>query len=85
MGLTFDDIRTFLEWRDRGARFERVLTLGRQSYSLTPADLGRLDLAVPADHEPNGYLDSFFAGVPSARDVIALDLSDFEGRNSATT
>jgi SAM-dependent methyltransferase len=79
MGLTFDDIRTFLEWRDRGARFERVLTLGRQSFSLTAADFRRLDLAVPAYHTPNGYLDSFFADVLGARDVVALDLSDFEG------
>jgi hypothetical protein len=79
MGLTFDDIHNFLEWRARGARFDCILTLGRQSFSLTVDDFRRLNLSVPVGYEPNGYLDDFFVDVLGAREVIALDFSDFEG------
>lgn len=79
MGITFDDVRGFLEWRARGARFERLLTLGRQTFSLSADDFRRLDLPTPRGHEPGGYLDSFFRDVLGSREVTALDASDFEG------
>jgi len=79
MGLTFDDVRTFQEWRARGARFDKVLTLGRQTFWLTAADFRRLGLPVPRDLTLGSYLDSFFAEVIGAREVTALDHSDYEG------
>lgn len=80
MGITLEDVRHFVDWRARRARFDRILTLGRQTYSLTPADFKRLGLpAAPPGYEPGGYHDRFFIDLLGAREVIALDASDFEG------
>jgi len=79
MGLTFDDVRTLVEWRGRGARFERVLTLGRQSFSLSTAEFARLGIACPRGHQPGDYFDEFYADVLGARELMALDHSAFEG------
>jgi SAM-dependent methyltransferase len=79
MGLTLADVRTFLEWRARGACFERVLTLGRQTLLLTPADFRKLHLAVPAGYQRGSYPDGFFGEILGTREVMALDRSSFEG------
>jgi hypothetical protein len=79
MGLSFDDVRTLVEWHERGACFERVLTLGRQCFSLTRTEFARLGITCPLGYEPGGYFDGFFGAALGAREVTALDRSAFEG------
>ena len=91
MGLDANGVRLLLWAKTRGATFDRTLTLGRQGFMCSPAELRRAfrefcvsaseaELAECFRHEPMGplYADAFWR-LLGARDPVSVDRSDFEG------
>ena len=85
MGLDINAVRFLLAARQQGVRFDDVLTLGRQDLNVFPAKMVQVLEAhgVPPDAFLGEGGDTLFAEAVfrtlGARQVSALDASDFEG------
>jgi|SRR5882762_2354179 len=90
MGISFHDLRLMLDARQVGASFDRMLTIGRQSLCLHPAELALLTRASArspgsAAELSEEYLafgaraEPFLRAFLGASSVEALDYSDYEG------
>ena len=90
MGISFHDLRLMWNARQAGASFERMLTVGRQSLCLHPAELE--ELAARSGRAPGdlaellgGHLaggagaEHFLRAFLGAGSVEAMDYSDYEG------
>src|SRR5688572_10073125 len=76
MGLTYPEIRELLSARERGASFEKTLTIGRQNVFIHRAEARLLPVAPP----PFGsYGDDFLSALLGIRDLQSVDASGFEG------
>ena len=88
VGLELHATRFVLFARDRGVRFDRTATIGRQSLLVTRRQLRTVfeKFAYSCDQEtlarvcpsPVGYADDLFRAL-GARDVTSFDYSDYEG------
>lgn len=89
MGISFHDLRLMWDARQAGASFNRILTIGRQSLCLHPAELELLAAAAPrllatqaltAEQLSFGApAEPFLRAFLGAGSVEALDYSDYEG------
>ena len=89
MGISFHDLRLMWDARQAGASFNRILTIGRQSLCLHPAELELLAAAAPrllatqaltAEQLSFGApAEPFLRAYLGAGSVEALDYSDYEG------
>jgi SAM-dependent methyltransferase len=90
MGIGFHDLRLMWNARQAGASFNRMLTIGRQSLCLHPAEVELLTAARARTTEgavelPSGCLEfraraePFLRAFLGASSVEALDYSDYEG------
>jgi len=89
MGIGFHDLRLMWNARQAGASFNRILTIGRQSLCLHPAELELLTaararttegpLGLPGESLAFGaHAEPFLQAFLGANSVEALDYSDFE-------
>jgi len=85
MGITLKSAKFLLGARKRGVRFDRTLTLGRQSLYLLDDDFAilrkRYQLEVDDSRSITGekFADSFFEAFLGASEVDSMDLSGWEG------
>src|SRR5215469_5493993 len=90
MGICFHDLRLMWNARQAGASFERMLTIGRQSLWLHPAEVEALNALgagaggrraeSPGEHLSFGAgAEPFLRAFLGASSVEALDYSDYEG------
>jgi hypothetical protein len=88
MGLIYPQAKMLCEARRRGASFENVLTIGRLSLYLHPAELRSLQSAFPppvprddrsVDYDFGVYSDPFFRDFLATRQLSVLDASDYQG------
>src|SRR5579859_8024188 len=90
MGISFHDLRLMWNARQAGASFERMLTIGRQTLCLHPAELQQLagfhrrargDWAeFPSSRVMiGGETENFLRAFLGAGSIEALDYSDYEG------
>jgi SAM-dependent methyltransferase len=76
VGLTYPEIRELLSARERGASFDRTLTIGRQNIYVRRAEARRL----PSQPPPFGeHGEEFLCDLLGIRDLQSVDASDFEG------
>lgn len=85
MGLDVNGVRFMIAARQTGARFDRVLMIGRQQLNVYPARLKALlaaaGLPTAAFDQPGpecAFAEPFLAAL-GAKDIQSLDVSDFEG------
>jgi SAM-dependent methyltransferase len=90
MGIGYHDLRLMWNARQSGTCFDRVLTIGRQSLCLHPAELEQLvdtwaralghAPSLPAEHCAFGArAEPFLQAFLGAGSVEAVDYSDYEG------
>jgi hypothetical protein len=76
VGLTYPEIRELLSARERGASFDRTLTIGRQNIYVRRAEARRL----PSRPPPFGkHGEEFLCDLLGIRDLQSVDASAFEG------
>ena len=78
MGLDFYSAQFLLNLKQRGLRFGRVLTLGRQGVYMPPEVYQSLLKRLGVDRGQPDFADDFIRGV-GATAVDFMDASDYEG------
>lgn len=84
MGLDINAVRFLIDARNQGVPLGEVLTIGRQHLNVYPAKMARvlegqgLPPGAFRDGDPGHFADPCFLSL-GARQVHALDFSDFEG------
>jgi hypothetical protein len=88
MGICFNDALLMWNARCDGASFENVLTVGRQSLTLHPAEVAFFRSACAKqgfgdalleNYKFYAYADEFFRGCLGAKSINAMDYSAYEG------
>jgi SAM-dependent methyltransferase len=86
MALTYHDVRELLAARHAGASFDRTLTIGRQALSLHRSEVRALcsenGLDPRSTWARQGFgapADAFFAEALGTTELVALDVSRYEG------
>ncbi len=83
MGIIYEFASFMAKAKKEGARFEQVVTIGHQSQTLSPGEIGKLanSLSKQVDLkslEKQEYIDKLFAVLFEAESVHSIDYSDYE-------
>lgn len=84
MGIIYRQAKMLLDARRAGVVMDRIVTIGRQSLFLHPAELRLIRRICPGaltDYKWAEYADRFFKECLSVSEVNTLDYSAYEGAN----